>query len=276
MKSKTCRLVSLLIVAFLLVPALDARADSCDDAKDAANKYTDSYEEIRTIDVDALKHLVKAVCDADAGERKQVFRDEADRVESLVLGEKSKLDGERDDANSKLDAAIADDQCQDKKDDLSALKDRIGEVSGRIEKISQTGVKLGSNPAFDKLRELGQQAHDDYYSHNSKCADYRDLKVGDLKPDCLDPDKCMVIELKPDNSRAADNGWTNAQASRDLLNSDEGFDATAEANSNFKDAFAQCKGKFKARVDCYHYCPDVDDDGNLKSTSLDWTTCKSD
>ncbi len=276
MKSKTCCLVSLLTVALLLTLAPHARADSCDNAKDAAQKYIDSYEEIRTMDVDALKRLIKAVCDADVEERKQVFRDEADRVESLVLGEKSKLDSLKDDANSKLSAAISDDQCKDKKDDLSALKNRIEEVSGRIEKVSKTGVKAGSNPAFDKLRELGQEAHNDYYSHNSKCADYRDLKIGDLKPDCLDPDHCMVIELKPDNSRAAGNGFTNAKTSRDLLNDDKGFDAAADQNSNFKNAFSQCKGKFKARVDCYHYCPEVDDEGNLKSTSLDWTTCKSD
>ena len=281
MKCKSYGVVSLLVAAFLIMFAPLARADSCDDAKDAAQKYIDSYEEIRTIDTDALKRLIKAVCGSDEvdwnsdEERKQVFRDEAQRVESTVLGEKSKLDDLKADADSKLTAAISDDQCQEKKDDLSDLQKRVAEVSERIEKISSTGVKLGSNPAFDKLRELGQEAHNDYYSHNSKCAPYRDIKVGDRKPDCLDPDLCMVIELKPDNSRAAGNGWDAAKESRDLLNQDEGFDTVAEEDSNFKENFSKCKGKFKARVDCYHYCPEVDDDGNLRSTSLDWVTCKS-
>ena len=274
MKPKTYG-YALLVLAFLIMSAPHARADSCDDAKDAAQKYTDSYEEIRQLDVDALKRLVKAVCDADADEQVQVFRDEAQRVESLVLGEKSKLDTLKAEANSKLTAAISDDQCRDKRNNLSDLQKRVEEISGRIEKISNTGVKLGSNPAFDKLRELSQEAHNDYYSHNSKCAPYRDIRVGDLKPDCLDPDACLVIELKPDNSRAADKGWSAAKQSRDLLNEDKGFDATADKNSSFKEKFSQCKGKFKARVDCYHYCPDVDDEGNLKSTSLGWATCKS-
>ena len=119
-------------------------------------------------------------------------------------------------------------------------------------------------------------AHDDYYEHHSACKEYRDIKVGDLKPDCILPDGCVVIELKPDNSRAASNGWTNAQKSRERLNTEEGFDAL---DSKFKEAFSSCKGKFKARVDCYHYCPEVkvnEKTGEIEvsSTSLDWATCK--
>jgi len=126
------------------------------------------------------------------------------------------------------------------------------------------------------LRELGQEAHHDYYEHNSKCAPYRDIEIGALKPDCLDPDDCLVIEAKAGQQPRRREGLDAAEKSRDWLNDEKKFDAIADENSNFKDHFSQCKSKkFKARVDCYHYCPEVDDDGSLKSTSLDWATCKS-
>jgi len=84
------------------------------------------------------------------------------------------------------------------------------------------------------------------------------------------------LPLDAPYSRAAAKGWDAAEKSRDWLNDERKFDAIADENSNFKDHFSQCKSKkFKARVDCCHYCPEVDDDGSLKSTSLDWVTCKS-
>ena len=264
------RVAPLIAGAFLLVPATPARASSCSDATDAAQKYVDSYETIRTLEVDQLKRLVKAVCDADEDEQEKVFRDEAERVESMVASEKSNVDKMKADANAKLAAASSDPECTDK-GKLSDLQKRVEELSDRIEKIAANGTKAGSNPAFDRLRKLGQLAHDDYYEHHSACAPYRDIEVGSLKPDCILPDGCAVIELKPDNSGAASKGWSAAQESRDRLNTDSGFNAL---DSKYQQAFAECRGKFKARVDCYHYCPDVDKEGQIASTSLAWYTCK--
>jgi len=256
------------VAAILVTVVPQVRADSRSDAADVAQKYIDSYETIRTMEVEQMKRLIKAVCDADDDERKSVFRDEAERVASMVASEKDKLDKLKADANSKLEAAASDPQCEDK-NKLSDLQNRVKELSDRIERIAEKGVHAASNPAFDKLRELGQMAHDDYYNHHSGCAPFRDIKVGDLKPDCILADECVVIELKPNSSRAGYNGWRQAKDARDRLNTDDGFDAL---DAKAKEALANCKGKFKARVDCYHYCPDVDDDGNVKSTSLDWFT----
>ena len=173
MKNTTYSL-ALLVSALLITFVSGARADVCSEAKDAAQKYIDGYETIRTMEVDQLKRLVNAVCDADEDERQKVSDDEKSRVESMVASSKSDLDKWKADATSKLSAAISDPQCESKK---SELEDK---------------QKDGSNPAFDKLRKMGQMAHDDYYQHH----------VGDLKPDCILPDACVVIELKPDNSRA--------------------------------------------------------------------------
>ena len=269
----TTHAVSLLVTAFLITFASHARADSCSDAEDAAQKYIDSYNTIRTMEVDQLKRLVKAVCDADEDERTKVSDDEKPRVESMVASNKSDLDKAKADALSKLSAAISDDQCSNKSK-LNSLKEDVDKYAERIQKIADNGAQLGSNPAFDKLRKMGQMAHDDYYQHHSECAPYRDIPVGSLKPDCILPDECVVIELKPDNSRAAYNGYSNAKDSRDKLNTEDGFNAL---DSKYKEAFASCKQKkFRARVDCYHYCPDVNDEGQFTSTSIDWTTCQRD
>jgi hypothetical protein len=273
MKTITCA-VSVLVTAFLITLASPARADSCSDAERAAQKYIDSYESIRTMEVDQLKRLVTAVCEVDEDDRKKVSDDEKNRVESMVASNKGDLDRARADATSKLSAAISDAQCQGNKSKLESLQKDVEKYAERIQNIAENGARLGSNPVFDKLRKMGQMAHDDYYEHHSECAAYRDIQVGDLKPDCILPNECVVIELKPDNSRAAYNGYRNAKDSRDKLNTDDGFNAL---DSKYKEAFASCKQKkFRARVDCYHYCPEVDDNGQFRSTSIDWTTCQKD
>src|SRR5690348_3176504 len=118
----TTHAVSLLVVAFLITFTSQARADSCSDAENAAQKYIDSYETIRTMEVDQLKRLVTAVCDADEDDRKKVSEDERNRVESMVASNKSDLDKAKEDATSKLSAAISDDQCQGNKSKLESLQ----------------------------------------------------------------------------------------------------------------------------------------------------------
>lgn len=265
--------VSVLVTAFLITFASYARADSCSDAENAAQKYIDSYETIRRMEVDQLKRLVTAVCDVDEDDIKKVAEDERNRVESMVASSKGNLDRAKADATSKLSAAISDAKCQSNKSKLESLQKDVEKYAERIENIADNGARLGSNPVFDRLRKMGQMAHDDYYLHHSECAAYRDIEVGGLKPDCiLPPDECVVIELKPDNSRAAYNGFRNAKDSRDRLNTDSGFNAL---DSKYKQAFSSCKQKkFRARVDCYHYCPEVDDKGQLMSASIDWKTCQ--
>src|SRR5258708_7911595 len=102
MRFRTSCAIATVAIIFLIKLAPVARADSCDDAKEAAQKYIDSYEDIRTIDIDALKRLVHAVCESDDEERIQVFRDEADRVEKEVSDKKKKLDDLKDYATAKL------------------------------------------------------------------------------------------------------------------------------------------------------------------------------
>jgi hypothetical protein len=268
------RLVSISLGVLFAGLSSPTWAGAYDDAMEAANHFIDSYEEIRQMDVEQLTRFVEAVCHADMDERESVANEERSRVEGMIKDQKQRLDGEKAAADSKISTAMSDPQTEDEqKDKLERIQDRMIEVAKRIQNIEDNGVRAGSNPAFDKLRKFGQMAHDDYNLFHSECAEFRDIPVGNLKPDCILPaESCIVIELKPENDRDIANGWKNAEDSRDLLNTSKGFDALSD---DYKTKLAGCMGKFTARVDCYHYCPHINDDGTITDGNGDWVVCKT-
>ena len=249
--------------------------DLCSGAKGAAENYLNKYEDLRKLDKDLLVRLVDAVCKADDDERKAVYREAKDRLERAIQDETendlAKLKANADDS---LKAAIADDKCRDEKDALARLQDRVREISERIENLKKKIVGT-SNPALLKLAELGQEAHKDYQQIHSEVEnanhDYADaeVKVGDQKVDFLDSKRCKVVELKPQASSAVSRGWRYAQDARDWLNRPENL---AQFIKDYPH-YAECQ-KFTAQVDCYHYCPEINDEGELASTSIAWYTCE--
>ncbi len=253
-------------------------ADSCDDAKSAAEKYLNQYEEIRRMLPEEQKRFVEAACSADDEERANVMDEAGHRVESTIVSQADELNRLHDEASKSLQTAIDADECKDKKDDLTRLQSRVDEVSKRIDTMSN-GVHAGSNPVFSALRDLGQKAHAEYQSMNSSF-DNANSKYGNAevslsdigrRVDFMDPRGCQVVELKPDsNSSAQSDGFDDAKKARDWLNDPENLAKFIEQYPAYKN----CK-KFVARVDCYHYCPGVADDGSLQLGSIDWKTgCK--
>lgn len=252
-----------------------AMASSYDDAVEAAKSYTDSYEDIRKIDFNAVTRLVAVLCGSNEDDLESVSRDEESRLVSQMVGQKNDLDAQRTDADSKILAAMADPQSDDEqKEELSKSQDRIAQIAKRMEKIIENGTKLGSNPVFNRLRESGQMAHNQYYVEFPNCKDYRDIQVGRQKPDCiLPPDDCMVIELKSNNESSKSDGWAKAESSSAILNTTDGFQALPPT---YQMAFSGCMGKFRPRLDCYKYCPEVNDDGTFKDGELKYNEgCKS-
>ena len=82
-----------------------------------------------------------------------------------------------------------------------------------------------------------------------------------------------MLEVKPNSFAAITKGREQARNVRDLLNKPATFKRAVEDESKP----AACDGKkFRARVDCYIYCPDVDDQGEIRSASMDWSTCDQD
>jgi len=272
------------IVLFALLPVLcsvaglPVWADQCGDAKNIADQYLGHYEDIREMLPKEQKKFVEAACQADDEERAQIMKEVGARVEEQISDKATELTHMRDDAKQSLKAAIDADECKDQKDELKTLLDRVGDISDRIEKMSN-GVSAGSNPVFSALRELGQQAHSAYQSMNSSfqnaASKYGNAEVSlsdiSRRVDFMDPRGCQVVELKPDsNSSAQSDGFDDAKKARDWLNDPDNFKKFVDQYPAYKD----CK-KFVARVDCYHYCPGVAEDGSLQLGSIDWKTgCK--
>lgn len=259
--------------------SLPAWADQCGDAKNIADQYLGHYEDIREMLPKEQQKFVEAACKADNEERAQVMKEAAARVEEQISDKATELNHMRDDARQNLKAAIDADECKDQKDDLSRQLDRVNEVSERIDKMSN-GVRGGNNPVFAAMRELGQQTHSAYQSMNgsfqSTTSNYggdAEVSMSDIarRVDFMDPKGCQVVELKPDsNSSAQSDGFDDAKKARDWLNDPDNFKKFVEEYPAYKD----CK-KFVARVDCYHYCPGIADDGSLQLGSIDWKTgCK--
>ena len=78
----------------------------------------------------------------------------------------------------------------------------------------------------------------------------------------------QVIELKPDNRAAIRKGQIQARSyAADLNKLKDDFKRLVSKDADFKD----CK-EFEEQVDCYTLCPDIDSDGQFKSTSVSWRT----
>lgn len=272
------------ILLFAALPALCSLAslpvwaDQCGDAKDIADQFLGHYEDIRELLPKEQQKFVEAACQADNEERAQVMKEVGARVEEEISDKATELDHMRDDAIQHLKAAIDADECKDQKDDLETLLDRVGDISDRIEKMKDR-VRAGNNPVFSALRDLGQQAHKEYQDMNSSFQNAAEkygnaeVSLSDVarRVDFMDPKGCQVVELKPDsNSSAQSDGFDDAKTARDWLNKPDNFQKFVADYPAYKD----CK-KFVARVDCYHYCPGVADDGSLQLGSIDWKTgCK--
>jgi hypothetical protein len=130
------------------------------------------------------------------------------------------------------------------------------------------GIRAGNHPLVAYMRKAGkQEAHPEYQDHSGYCTEH-EIETGRGPADCLDADKCWVIELKPNNNSAVNKGKDQAKKYADALNEDRDgkFSALGEKNKSFE----KCKGVFEPKVTTYIFCPDVDDDGNYISTSYGW------
>jgi len=266
-----CLIVAVITLTLISSAATSVHADLCDKARDLAQKYIDSCESFRVLAVNEEKQLVDDICHADDEDREPVANDGGARLEDRIDSEVSKLGSLKQDATDKLSAALKSDHCKDKASNLKEVQDNLQTISERIDRLSSS-IRAGDNPVISKLRELGQIARKDYYTANSDCSKFNEYTLSNgQRPDCLDPDKCEVVELKPDSSAAISKGRESARKARDALNTSPELERLVDKYP----VFVKCE-KFRARVDCYVYCPELDHEGQIKSTSIGWTTCDHD
>lgn len=214
------------------------------------------------------RKIVTAVCEADEEARRDVGRDIADRVSRDVRDKHSALERLRDESYRAVDDVLADDNLKSNHSDTRSLRD---DVKSRWESIDRMTRSLrGSNhPVVSWMLDQGNRAHSD---RQSSC-DAKEISLNSGRLDCAmaTGETCLVVELKPDNSRAIDKGEDQADRYvRDL--NDELKKPDSSVIKKLIDAdsdFAKCK-RFEPQVDCYMLCPTVNEDGEYREVSVSW------
>ena len=239
-------------------------------AKSKAAEFKDKQQSLNKLTPEETRTIVTAVCEADEDARKDAGRDASDRVSREVNDKKSELGKVKDDANQLLDDVISDDNLKDNHDEAKSLKDDVQhrwEIIGRM----TSSLRGANHPVVAFMIKQGQEAHADREEH---CDAHEITLPSGLRVDCLmaTGETCMVIELKPDNSRAISNGVKKAGGYAKELNDElksPGDSAVIKRLIDIKSDFAKCK-TFEAQVDCYKLCPDINDDNEFQETRADW------
>lgn len=259
----------ILLGAMLLCGIPLARADRFDDAERMTDRFVDHARDLRRLDIDQLRALVQAICDAEEDDRRSVAREAAERARDKVTYEFDKLKREKDDALATIAAVMNDAAFREKHSRAGQFKQRVEETWDSVHRMTEK-VRGANHPVVSYMLETGQQAHRDRQSNSSYCHE-AEFSMDSGRADCLyaSGSSCDVVELKPKNNKAVSKGRDQVRRYERELN---GPDSSArrrliERNSRFKD----CKS-FESRVDCYKLCPDIDENGEFRSVSIDWST----
>lgn len=254
----------LLVTGFVLTPS-SCLADAWDEAQSSSEKFIYEYGKLRQFDPDEVRDLVKALCDADEDAFDAVSHDVGYRIRDDVGRKFEDLQKLRDTANSALDKVLSDVTYKDRQNQARDYKDKIADLWRRIEEMTQS-VRGGNHPVVSYMREAGQQAHSAYQNNSSYCT-VSEWRTREGNADCIKADSCVVIEVKPNNSRAKDKGLEQARKYARSLNDNVDTDLISR-NSDFRTCFDT--KSFKGKVVTYTFCPEIDDEGKYKSLSLGW------
>jgi len=236
-------------------------------AKRAADDFKKEYEDLKKLTPNETRSIVTAICNSMEKLRKKTSESASRRVQSKINSEFGQLKSKKEYAIKKLNEVIKDDKL---KQYHSKAKDRRKEVKKLWKSIKKMTKSLrGANhPVVNYMLKQGQKAHESRQNSSSYCT-VKEFKLAGGRADCIYASRCMVIELKPDNSRAISKGRGQARRYQSALNEKNGADLKKliKKNSSFK----SCK-RFDRRVDCYKLCPRIDSDNKYISVYASWRT----
>ncbi len=262
------RPITILTAFFLLLPLRAARAEGdWSGARDREGRFKSEYESLRRLTPEETRRVVTSICEADEDERASVASDVHDRVASLIARKFEELERIKDEALRRLDDVIADDKLKDRRDEARSLREDVQRRWETIDKMTRS-IRGKNHPVVRYTIEEGMRAHRDRCGSSSYC-DVYEYSLPSGRADCLQASSCLVIELKPDNEKSIRRGDTQARGYvAELNNNPEIRKKLIER----KPDFARCQ-TFRARVDCYRLCPDIDPDTNeMRSTYASWRT----
>jgi hypothetical protein len=260
-----------MLALFLITESQGQSCDKYNEAKTAYEYFMSGYETIRTLEHDELQNLVKAICEAEEEEQESVSKDAAYRVESMVHSNIDKLEKDKEKADDLIKEVLNNSDCSSYQSEVSGWQSRMSEIWGRIERM-ENRVQAGNNPVTTITNKIGKDAHNVYQSDNSSKG-LKEVTLSSGRADfVMNADNgCIVVEVKPNNYKAISKGRGQVNGYTDDLNNNRSSNFTDLVNKDAK--FKDCEGKFKPLIVCYTYCPEVMMDGEVKSTSYQWSNC---
>jgi len=257
-----------LTVLYPLSSYTSARPDDFDEAERLYERFMHDFYDLKKLEKDELERLVTAICEADEEERQSVGKEASSRVKDKVNYEYDKLKSLENEALSKLKSVIDDEKYKDKKSKTEDYKSKVEDTWNSIERMTSS-VRAANHPVVSYMLEKGQEAHKDYQSSSSRCT-VAEWTIGSDRIDCLyaSGSSCDVIELKPNNSRAISKGRDQLRRYVEALNKPDELERLKKENSRF----SECK-EFVPKLRCYTLCPEIDDNDEFRSTSVDWRDC---
>jgi hypothetical protein len=292
----------LLLSGLSLLTSPPALADDFDDAEkqfkaaqQEADDFEDAFQKLRKLNKSELEGLVAAICQAEEADRKSVSQAAAKRVKQDVNTAQKDLDKLRkdviaalDDAIAVLDAVANDPNFKNKKSkaegyerEAKKRRKKVGDRWNSITKMTK-GARGANHPVTAYMLEQGQVRHKDYQEDGSKC-DASEVTLPSRKRlDCIKikGKTAIVIELKPDNSRAISKGKTQARKYARELNAElkkveDGKESEVLKELIKLDSDFEHVEEFEWEVRCYDLCPEIDDDGEFirPVSGKSWRVC---
>lgn len=266
MRTRTITLVITLIMMTGIGVAWAAGDWSAAQSK--SEEFKNRYSDLKKLTPEETRKIVKAICEGDGDTRQDAAQKASARVKQEVKDQESELERIKDDANRLLDDVISDDNLKDHQDDAKSLKEDVERRWESFERMTES-LRGANHPVVAYMLQQGQAAHTD----RERDCDASEIDLESGRADCLmaSGETCLVIELKPKNSRAIDKGKDQVRRYRDDLDK-----AAADPSSDvmkrligIKSDFANCK-RFETRIDCYTLCPAIDSENQFQETSPSW------
>jgi hypothetical protein len=233
-------------------------------AKSKADDYNRKREDLHKTAAQETKKLVAAACIAEHDNRSR-GDDAASSARSRVADKFNEAERSERDAVDSLDRVINDDNLKSNHDEARRLQSDIKSGWDKIKDQTRDIRERASSIVDGFVRDSDSAKRD----HQSRC-DARDISLDAGHAECLKAtggETCLVIEFAPDDSSSISRARDRASRFRSQL---ERFDGNlVKQLIDKKSDFAKCK-HYEAHVDCYRACPDVSDDGQIRSHSTNW------
>jgi hypothetical protein len=161
---------------------------------------------------------------------------------------------------------LADGAQKDRHGKAREYRGKVTEWWTSIEKMTRS-LRGANHPVVAFMLREGQAAHKSRQGSSSH-SDVSAFRMDSGEADCLkvSGSRCLVIELKPKNTKSIRRGQTQARRyAAELRKRERAFEALVKKDSDF----AKCTD-FEDQVDCYTLCPDIDAGGEFRATRPDW------